>query len=413
MSRINKYETLPVETIIHLYTVDHVPFYQIAKQYRVVSSAIRNILSERGITIHRPSIPIDITELIHLYTVEHLASTEIAKHFGVTSCTILRRLREYNIPIQDKHRNPFKKNSVKSSNLHPNIKEIVTINGKRYGLSVCPICGKTRKRKLMSNTTKVPFSGKCRQCSSKEKMLPLDINIVRDLYVNQNMTTKQIANRLQVTERLIRTNMKRYHISTRPKGLLKTMVINNKGTIDSPVVGDILRGYDIGIKDKGYFVRVICPRCKKERWQEMQHSKKSHLCKPCVTKLNGIKYSGEKASAWRGGLSFEPYDVSFNNNLRQQIRDRDNHRCQLCGRPENGIKLAVHHIDYNKHHNTPENLVSLCSKAGGGCHSRTNSNREFWREFLSKLVHGRYYKRKRKSLDRSEPMQTTAELSAK
>jgi len=74
---------------------------------------------------------------------------------------------------------------------------------------------------------------------------------------------------------------------------------------------------------------------------------------------------------WKNGSSFEPYGLEFNKKLREEIRKRDNHICQRCGIKENGEKLAVHHIDFNKKNSVPENLISLCNS----CHSFITTNK--------------------------------------
>lgn len=91
-----------------------------------------------------------------------------------------------------------------------------------------------------------------------------------------------------------------------------------------------------------------------------------------------ISRSGAGNAAWQGGISYEPYGLEFNAELREQIRKRDEHKCQVCVTDQKGLrrKLSVHHIDYDKKNNKPENLVSLCES----CHTATNSNRRYWQE---------------------------------
>ncbi len=97
------------------------------------------------------------------------------------------------------------------------------------------------------------------------------------------------------------------------------------------------------------------------------------------------KVSGENNHNWSGGSSNLPYPIKFNEELKESIRGRDNHICQLCGKLESaeeeelGRKLAIHHIDYDKNNCDPENLLSLC----GGCNSRVNWNREYWTKFIN------------------------------
>ena len=82
---------------------------------------------------------------------------------------------------------------------------------------------------------------------------------------------------------------------------------------------------------------------------------------------------------WQGGLSFLPYAPSFTNELKSQIRDRDNHICRLCKMPENGRTHHIHHIDYNQKNSSPENLITLCMN----CHNALQGDRETWKEVFS------------------------------
>ena len=84
-----------------------------------------------------------------------------------------------------------------------------------------------------------------------------------------------------------------------------------------------------------------------------------------------------KNPRWLGGISREPYAWEFNEELKEEVRRRDNHKCQLCGAPQAECEktLHVHHIDYDKANNDPVNLITLCSS----CHPRTSgANRKHW-----------------------------------
>ena len=96
---------------------------------------------------------------------------------------------------------------------------------------------------------------------------------------------------------------------------------------------------------------------------------------------------GEKNSMWRGGISFEPYCHKFTEEIKEEVRDKFKRICLLCGKTEkeNKIKLGVHHYDYNKRQGCDEyqwKLVPLCRS----CHSKTNSNREYWSEKIFDIL---------------------------
>lgn len=90
---------------------------------------------------------------------------------------------------------------------------------------------------------------------------------------------------------------------------------------------------------------------------------------------------GEKNPNWNGGTSFEPYCSRFNEQLKEQIRERDGRTCQLCNVREGSKKLHVHHIHYDKPNCDPD-LISLCNR----CNSKVNFNREYYEGlFMNKL----------------------------
>lgn len=99
--------------------------------------------------------------------------------------------------------------------------------------------------------------------------------------------------------------------------------------------------------------------------------------------INHADVSGEKCHLWKGGISYFPYCPKFNFHTKERVRERFNRKCFLCSitEIENGKRLAVHHVNYNK--NTPCNgkewpLLPLCMR----CHTKTNSNRWHWFNML-------------------------------
>jgi len=95
--------------------------------------------------------------------------------------------------------------------------------------------------------------------------------------------------------------------------------------------------------------------------------------------LKGYK-AGKEHYNWKGGKSFEPYGLEFNNFLREKVRKMNDFACQECKYTEKqlGYKLSVHHIDYNKQNNYLNNLVPLCKS----CHTKTNFSREDWTDYF-------------------------------
>lgn len=114
----------------------------------------------------------------------------------------------------------------------------------------------------------------------------------------------------------------------------------------------------------------ICPNC-----GESMSFYYAKMCKKCSRTgiLNG---------RFIDGRSYLPYPISFNRKLKSQIKTRDDYKCCVCGISEQdnriiyNLFLAIHHIDYDKNNNSSSNLVTLCPK----CHSKTNTDREYWKE---------------------------------
>jgi hypothetical protein len=97
--------------------------------------------------------------------------------------------------------------------------------------------------------------------------------------------------------------------------------------------------------------------------------------------------TGEHNANFNNWSSLLPYSPEFDK-LAPEIRERDNHTCQVCDKKEkeNGRALDVHHIDYNKDNNDPTNLISLCLE----CHSPTSgankTTRKVWTELFQEMI---------------------------
>jgi len=101
---------------------------------------------------------------------------------------------------------------------------------------------------------------------------------------------------------------------------------------------------------------------------------------------------GDKSNAWLGGLSFEPYNPTFNEEFKNLIKLRDNFCCLYCGISEQkhiillNRKLNIHHIDYNKKNTCLQNCCTLCVS----CHGKSNKNRQHWINFFQEMLFNKY-----------------------
>lgn len=90
-------------------------------------------------------------------------------------------------------------------------------------------------------------------------------------------------------------------------------------------------------------------------------------------------------SEWTHFTGFEPYDDTFTEKRKRNIRKRDNQVCMNCGihRERLGGTMVVHHVNYDKMCSIEQNCITLCNR----CHPLTNHNREYWQElFQNKLA---------------------------
>lgn len=99
------------------------------------------------------------------------------------------------------------------------------------------------------------------------------------------------------------------------------------------------------------------------------------------------RFRGENNPAWRGGVSFEPYCHLFNDDLKERVREFFGRECVYCGMSENenGMKLAVHHVNYDKQaccSDGPPEFVATCL----GCNAKANYDREEWEELFGYII---------------------------
>lgn len=101
-------------------------------------------------------------------------------------------------------------------------------------------------------------------------------------------------------------------------------------------------------------------------------------------------HRGEKCNFWRGGISFEPYCIKFNDEFKERVREFFGRGCAECGSPENGERLHVHHVNYHKDSCCAEDVAPLFVPLCRSCHAKTNFNREYWEERFTALINEQY-----------------------
>ena len=91
---------------------------------------------------------------------------------------------------------------------------------------------------------------------------------------------------------------------------------------------------------------------------------------------------GKNNPRWIDGRSYHKHYPYEFRKIRPEILKRDKFICKLCNEQilvqTKKRFITVHHIDYNKENNLPENLITLCTF----CNSSVNKSREQWTSFF-------------------------------
>jgi hypothetical protein len=89
---------------------------------------------------------------------------------------------------------------------------------------------------------------------------------------------------------------------------------------------------------------------------------------------------------WMGGVSFGEYCPKFNNTIKRYIREKYNNCDFISGLPDticnNGRKLDVHHVDYNKQQGCDDHEWQLIPLSVSN-HGKANHNRPFWNRLFT------------------------------
>lgn len=134
---------------------------------------------------------------------------------------------------------------------------------------------------------------------------------------------------------------------------------------------------------KGGKIKRICETCGTEfpLHPSLIKQGRGRFCSPkCMGKWLSKHNKGKNNPSWKNGASFEPYCSKFNEEFKEYIRDKFGRVCFLCPKTEeeNGRKLSVHHVNYNKDCGCDNDetcqFVPLCNK----CNAKVNFNREMW-----------------------------------
>lgn len=228
-----------------------------------------------------------------------------------------------------------------------------------------------------------------------------------EFYITQKLSIDKISELLEIPRPSVYMLLKRFNIPRRTSSEAHLGQLGwCKGTkgIMKPNSGSFKRGHNtwnkgkqtnygwkISLKKKGNVVAWNKGKKMSESMKEkMRQIMLGHIPWNKGKKTGQLVWNkglrGERSHSWRGGLSFGEYTPNFNESLKEMIRQRDSHKCQLCSCPQMELlrnrRLDIHHIDYNKKNNDPKNLITLCNP----CNGKVNWNRERWKEVFNAKI---------------------------
>lgn len=203
-------------------------------------------------------------------------------------------------------------------------------------------------------------------------------NFLIEEYIKKEKSRNQIAIELNCDLGVIKDRLVKFNIPIRT--MSETMKGNKNGLID-------------GRCSKTYYCKESKCNNKICYWNWLYGNKRCPSCAHKYSwktsqKLKNRDVSGKKHGNYIDGKSRESYPLKFNEQLKEQIRKRDNYKCKNCGITEEeyliiyGRILGVHHIDYNKENCKENNLITLCNQ----CNSRANYNRNYWFAYFTYIM---------------------------
>lgn len=103
-----------------------------------------------------------------------------------------------------------------------------------------------------------------------------------------------------------------------------------------------------------------------------------------------IKLNGPNHPNWQGGISFEPYCSKFNKEFKERVRAFFGYHCVECGTPQNGSKLHVHHVNFQKDSCCNDGVTPLFVSLCDSCHGKTGRNRDYWQQHFTEIINRDY-----------------------
>ena len=219
---------------------------------------------------------------------------------------------------------------------------------------------------------------------------------LRELYLTLELTCQEIADEYGVTGGTVSQWLRRHDIPTRPSHGLR-----DRETLECENCGDTFEVIQSRADESAYCsrecyydgmdmptgedhwsynsVELTCDVCSEDFTVAQSNADGARFCsKECL--YNSDAYlSGEDHPSWRDTPEHRPNGAEWDR-LREECRERDNRRCQICGGTgDKEQALDVHHIIPVRHFenghdaHTLDNVVALCRS----CHRKWEKHTPF------------------------------------
>lgn len=301
-------------------------------------------------------------ELEWMYLNEGMSIREIAKEIGVGRSTVSNWLREYGIQprsmLESKLKGKVKPCKKELEQMY--IDDMMTITEIS---DVLGVVSSTISNWLHEYGITVRDKSK----SQLKEKIKTNEEELRKMYINELMSINKIGKLVGISHGTVHRWLREYGIPVRciSESLLKEKVKPTRKELKMMYVDKLMSTTKIA-GEFGVSSNTVS-RCLME--YDILVRSHSDQC-------------GELNPNWQGGISFIPYCNKFNNKFKEAVRERDNYTCQLCGAEQNGRKLSVHHIHYDKKNCYPD-CIALCAS----CNSKVNGNRDYWELFFKDKLH--------------------------
>lgn len=201
--------------------------------------------------------------------------------------------------------------------------------------------------------------------------IQVDKKLLYDLYINKELSAYKIANIMGHSMNTIGRRLREYNIRIRTNSESHRGSHHNYFGKKRPKHSKKMTG-----KGNPMYGKIFSKKHRKKMREN--HANVSGKNNP----MYNIHLYGKLNPNWRNGISRNGYPYKFNMELKEKIRKRDEHTCQLCNKKRICRKLDVHHIDYDKENLDPKNLIGLCRK----CNVKVNYNRKHWKKYFQAII---------------------------